>query len=104
MTVWHKRGELPHGFIEENKLFVYVFDDGVDVTEYCEQYHKCSNLKKWCVFNELCGLEKRLNRIQELEAIATKKLDIAIKALEEYTTFCRHPAEEALKDIKQIGE
>lgn len=31
-----------------------------------------------------------------------KQLEIAVKALEEYTTFCRHPAEEALEKIKEI--
>lgn len=74
MNIWHKRNEFPHGFIDENKLFVYVFDDGVDVTEYCEQYHKCSNLKKWCVFNELVSSEKKNKALQE-------KLEIAVNAL-----------------------
>lgn len=38
------------------------------------------------------------NREIELE----KKLDIAVEALEEYMTFCRHPAQEALAKIKEI--
>ena len=33
-----------------------------------------------------------------------KELEIAIKALEEYTTFCRHPAEEALEQIKELDK
>ena len=33
-----------------------------------------------------------------------KKLDIAVKALEEYTTFCRNPAEEALAKIKELDK
>lgn len=33
-----------------------------------------------------------------------KKLEIAIKALEEYTTFCRHPAQEALEKIKELDK
>jgi hypothetical protein len=31
-----------------------------------------------------------------------KKLEIATKALKEYMTFCRHPAEEALKEMKGV--
>lgn len=44
-----------------------------------------------------------ISTIEKCERLE-KQLNIAVKALEEYTTFCRHPAEEALKDIKQIGE
>lgn len=83
MTIWHKRNEFPHGFTEENKLFVYVFNDGSTyIEEYCEQYHKDSDLKKWCVFNELCGLEKRLKQTKDLELDLRKKLQFAAKALE----------------------
>ena len=103
MNIWHKRNEFPHGFIEENKLFVYVFDDGTDLTEYCEQYHKASNLKKWCVFNELLSFEKKNKALQE-------KLEIAIKALITYknlrydgsVTNYESIAKEALAKIKEI--
>lgn len=33
-----------------------------------------------------------------------KQLEIAVKALEEYATFCRHPAEEALAKIKELDK
>lgn len=33
-----------------------------------------------------------------------KQLKIAVEALEEYTTFCRHPAEEALAKIKELDK
>ena len=33
-----------------------------------------------------------------------KQLDIAVEALEQYTTFCRHPAEEALEQIKELDK
>ena len=115
MNIWHKRGELPQGFTEENKLFVYVFDDGSTyIEEYCEQYHKDRELKKWCVFNELCGLEKRLKHTQDLELDVRRKLDIAVKALEFYEipfnqlnpvyNIAQHhkKAQETLTKIKEI--
>ena len=41
-----------------------------------------------------------IERCEKLE----KQLKIAIEALEEYTTFCRHPAEEALANIKELDK
>ena len=32
MKVWHKRKELPN---TKEKTIVYVFDDGIDVEDYC---------------------------------------------------------------------
>lgn len=102
MNIWHKRNEFPHGFIDENKLFVYVFDDGVDVTEYCEQYHKAYNLKKWCVFNELVAFEKKNGSLQE-------KLEIAVKALDKIVNY-NSVAEQVDKyhhiviDVREIGK
>lgn len=36
--------------------------------------------------------------------VLKKQLKIAVEALEEYTTFCRHPAEEALEQIKELDK
>lgn len=43
-------------------------------------------------------LDKAYDKINLLE----KKLKIATKALKEYMTFCRHPAEEALKKMEGV--
>ena len=45
-------------------------------------------------------LIKALDKCEKLE----KKLEIAVKALEEYATFCRHPAQEALAKIKELDK
>ena len=46
-------------------------------------------------YNELCDEIKKNNILEKLLAIATK-------ALKEYMTFCRHPAEEALKEMEGV--
>lgn len=43
-------------------------------------------------------LAMALDKCERLE----KQLKIAVEALKEYTTFCRHPAEEALAKIKEL--
>lgn len=40
--------------------------------------------------------------LADLGLVRKEKLDIAVKALEEYMTFCRHPAQEVLAKIKEI--
>ena len=74
---------------------------------------KCEKLEK-----EIIALKKEYkaecNRADELqdslqtswrnESKLKKQLEIAIKALEEYTTFCRNPAEEALAKIKELDK
>lgn len=40
--------------------------------------------------------------LADLGLVRKEKLDIAVKALEEYMIFCRHPAQEALAKIKEI--
>ena len=62
-TIWHKRGEKPQDYKDSNELFVYEFDDGVDVTEYHEQYFECSNLKRWCRYSRLISMENRNKQI-----------------------------------------
>ena len=49
-------------------------------------------------------LEDSLQKSWQNESKLKKQLNIAIKALEEYTTFCRHPAEEALAKIKELDK
>lgn len=44
-----------------------------------------------------------ISTIEKCE-ILEKKLKIAIEALEEYATFCRHPAEESLAKIKELDK
>ena len=39
-----------------------------------------------------------VSKTEQLE----KKLSIATKALKKYMTFCRHPAEEALKEMEGV--
>lgn len=52
--------------------------------------------------NRADELEDSLHISWQNESKLKKQLNIAVKALEEYTTFCRHPAEEALAKIKEI--
>ena len=49
-------------------------------------------------------LEDSLHISWQNESKLKKQLEIAIKALEEYTTFCRNPAEEALAKIKELDK
>ena len=44
-----------------------------------------------------------ISTIEKCEMLE-KQLEIAVKALEEYTTFCRHHAEEALAKIKELDK
>ena len=74
---------------------------------------RCEKLEK-----EIIALKKEYkaecNRADELEdSLQTswrnesklkKQLEIAVKTLEEYTTFCRHPAEEALRKIQELDK
>ena len=53
-----------------------------------------------CINNE--DLKDHCNALIGLVKSLDKKLEIATKALKEYMTFCRHPAEEALKEIKEV--
>lgn len=45
--------------------------------------------------------EPPIEYVQKIH-ILEKKLEIATKALKEYMTFCRHPAEEALKEMEGV--
>ena len=49
-------------------------------------------------------LEDSLQTSWRNESKLKKQLEIAVKALEEYTTFCRHHAEEALAKIKELDK
>ena len=54
--------------------------------------------------NRADELEDSLQTSWRNESKLKKQLEISIKALEEYTTFCRHPAEEALAKIKELDK
>ena len=49
-------------------------------------------------------LEDSLQTSWRNESKLKKQLEISVKALEEYTTFCRNPAEEALAKIKELDK
>ena len=50
MKVWHKRKELPK---YRERAIVYVFDDGVDVEDYCLAFFYAGNLKKWAYWEDV---------------------------------------------------
>lgn len=93
MTIWKSKDEAPQGegsvFIEirgETGSFV-IASDTLNMIFF--------NFVRWCWEKDLLAQDKRVEELEE-------KLDIAVKALEEYMTFCRHPAQEALAKIKEI--
>lgn len=53
MSIWNKRGKFPEDFTDTRGLFVYQFDDGVDVEKYDEAFIYASNLIRWCRWNDL---------------------------------------------------
>ena len=56
-------------------------------------------------YEQFIGLmddSKELDKAYDKITLLKKKLKIAKKALKEYMTFCRHPAEEALKEMKGV--
>lgn len=48
--IWHNKIELPD---TEEGLFVYIFDDGVDVEEFEEDFFFASNLIKWAYWEDV---------------------------------------------------
>lgn len=48
--IWHNKIEFPD---TEEGLFVYVFDDGVDVEEFEEDFFFASNLIKWAYWEDV---------------------------------------------------
>lgn len=50
----------------------------------------------------LADARKRIDELVSKTDKLEKKLEIANKALKKYMTFCRHPAEEAIKEMKGI--
>ena len=60
MKVWHKRKELP----TKKKTIVYVFDDGVDVEDYCSAFFYAGNLKKWAYWEDV---QKAIKFYEELK-------------------------------------
>lgn len=66
MSIWNKRGEFPKDFTDTRGLFVYQFDDGVDVEGYDEAFIYAANLIRWCRWNDLVYFEKE-NKQQQAE-------------------------------------
>lgn len=64
MSIWNKRGKFPEDFTDTRGLFVYQFDDGVDVENYDEAFIYASNLIRWCRWNDLVYLEKENKQLQ----------------------------------------
>ena len=58
MKVWHKRKELPN---TKEKTIVYVFDDGIDVEDYCLSFFTQVTLKNGHI-GKMC--KKLLNFIR----------------------------------------
>lgn len=59
--IWHDKIEIPD---IENGLFVYVFDDGIDVEEYEEEFFFAENLIKWAYWADI---EKAIKEVEELK-------------------------------------
>ena len=79
----------------------------ISAIERCEKLEKeIIALKKeyQAECNRADELEDSLQTSWRNESKLKKQLEIAIKALEEYTTFCRNPAEEALAKIKELDK
>ena len=77
----------------------------IKAIEKCEKLEKeIISLKKeyQAECNRADELEDSLQISWQNESKLKKQLKVAVKALEEYTTFCRHPAEEALAKIKEL--
>ena len=66
-----------------------------------KQYYEDGNtpVPSYDEYKELVSKTEQL--VQKMH-ILEKKLKIAKKALKKYMTFCRHPAEEALKEIEEV--
>ena len=88
LTEQWRNGTLPDGY-----YYVKFPEDGVEIVN-------TYMLKQLCLVRDADKSEvldpvpiyDEYKRLQE-------RLEIATKALKEYMTFCRHPAEEALKDF-----
>ena len=79
----------------------------ISAIERCEKLEKeIISLKKeyQAECNRADELEDSLQISWQNESKLKKQLKVAVKALEEYTTFCRHPAEEALAKIKELDK
>ena len=79
----------------------------ISAIERCEKLEKeIISLKKEykTECNRADELEDSLQTSWRNESKLKKQLEIAIKALEEYTTFCRNPAEKALAKIKELDK
>ena len=79
----------------------------IKAVEKCEKLEKeiialKNEYKAEC--NRADELEDSLQKSWQNESKLKKQLEIAIKALEEYTKFCRQPAEEALTKIKELDK
>lgn len=81
MSIWNKRGKFPKDFTDTRGLFVYQFDDGVDVEEYDEAFIYASNLIRWCRWNDLVYFEKQ-NKQQQTEIDRLKE---ALKSVKQQT-------------------
>lgn len=114
--IWHNKIEFPD---TEEGLFVYVFDDGVDVEEYEEDFFFASNLIKWAYWEdvlkaisfyenpkikEIMGI--KIETINDLMYLAKIK---GFKNANEYIKFlkqgiCKEEIEGLKQEIKELKE
>lgn len=99
MSIWNKRGKFPEDFTDTRGLFVYQFDDGVDVEEYDEAFIYASNLIRWCRWNDLVYLEKENNQQQAEIDRLRKGIEELETALETIVWLCE--SSPSIESIKQ---
>ena len=90
--IWHNKIEIPD--VEEG-LFVYVFDDGVDVEEYEEDFFFAENLIKWAYWEDI------LKAIKFYEQPLTIKEVIGIK-FETIVEFKNIALERGYKNVEEF--
>ena len=131
MTLTEKwdKGELPEGdyYIKRrNGDFLYdnidtsgvwrnsIDEDILEVLAPVPSYEEWQELKEASdglsklmfksLMNRFVKADEEKERLAEENQQLKKQLEISVKALEEYTTFCRNPAEEALAKIKELDK
>lgn len=83
--IWHDKIEIPD---YEEGLFVYVFDDGIDVEEYEEEFFFAENLKRWAYWGDI---EKAIKENEDLkkdikyikDVVSLRKETRYLKAIDE---------------------
>lgn len=73
--IWHNKIEIPD---VEDGLFVYVFDDGVDVEEYDEDFFFAENLIKWAYWEDVLKAIEFYEKPLEIKEVLGIKIETII--------------------------